>query len=220
MQPALVARLRERVDKLVEKGNAVYAKRSSPPPNVISDDYVPEGEFSEWRSQSIAFLTALADAAPAARSYRDDFEASVQHGYAGYTAKGLGILRAVAEDIASGDLYSVQQLAASEVFADFMEMAQHLSESNYDAPAASLAGAVLEEGLRRLATEKSLKARNLESANDVLFGTGALTPMLHKQIKVWIDIRNAADHGEFDKIEHQAVASMISGVRDLLARFE
>ena len=38
-----------------------------------------------------------------------------------------------------------------------------------------------------------------------------------KQIAVWIDVRNAADHGNFDDFTNSDVVDLIKGVRHLLS---
>jgi len=65
---------------------------------------------------------------------------------------GLGILRSIREDAANGQLLTnIAGLISAEVFNDFLEMAEHLLDAGYVPPAASLIGAVLEDGLRRIA---------------------------------------------------------------------
>lgn len=208
-----------RADALIAKGEALLAAQKSPPANVISDNYVPSEDFATWRTQSVAFLTELAAASPAARSYCDSFEAQVQpHGYAGYTQTGVGILRGAREDIAAGHLIRVRQLVAAELFSDFLEMAEHLHASGFIAPAASLAGAVLEEALRKVATARGLKGKNLESLNDQAAQQELYDRIIYKQVKVWIDIRNAADHGEFDKLTADSVGAMLRDLPGFLGK--
>lgn len=56
-------------------------------------------------------------------------------------------------------------LIEAEVFSDFLEMAQHLLDSGYKDPAASLAGAVLEDGLRRVGSAASVPFKKSDGLN-------------------------------------------------------
>lgn len=62
--------------------------------------------------------------------------------------KALGVLKAAKEDLVHGHLFNVRRLVAAEVFDEFLAQAEYLSQAGYYAPAAVIAGAVLEDGLR------------------------------------------------------------------------
>ncbi|MDQ6985209.1 MAG: hypothetical protein Q9M91_02850 [Candidatus Dojkabacteria bacterium] len=53
----------------------------------------------------------------------------------------------------------MKQLAFSEIFTDFLEMASHILSQGYKDPAASLIGAVLEDGLRKLCQANDIKVK-------------------------------------------------------------
>ncbi len=60
------------------------------------------------------------------------------------------VLEAAARDFRAGYGRDLHELVAGEVFSDFLDMAEHLAGQGYHHAAASLAGAVLEDALRRL----------------------------------------------------------------------
>ncbi len=62
----------------------------------------------------------------------------------------LGILEAIRDQIKGGWIETTKGLVTAEVFADFLEMAEHLLEQQYKDAAAVLVGGVLEEHLRQL----------------------------------------------------------------------
>ncbi|MHB1212528.1 MAG: hypothetical protein ACYC0W_09735 [Candidatus Nanopelagicales bacterium] len=96
-------------------------------------------------------------------------------------------------------------------------MAQHLLDEGYHHAAASVSGAVLEDALRRhLASLEWKSSGNLESMNDVARDKSVYTPLVATQVKAWIAVRNAADHGEFDKVDHGQVALMVQGIGQFL----
>ena len=68
---------------------------------------------------------------------------------------GFGVLEAAQSDLESGMMGRLDTLVAADIFTDFLEMATHLIENGYKDPAASLTGAVLEGGLRKIAVANS-----------------------------------------------------------------
>lgn len=208
-----------RLAALIAKGQAVLETDRPPPRGVISlSTYVDGQLFSEWQAQSVV---CLAQVFGEQHGYTPRFEESTKGGALGSSARhGLGILRAALEDVEQGHLATIQQLAAGDIFSDFLEQADHLLSNGYSAPAASLAGAVLENGLRSIAQRNNItiKSRdNLSALNQRLAEAGVHNRLRQKQIAVWIDVRNAADHGHFDDLREPDVAELIRGVRDLLA---
>ena len=118
------------------------------------------------------------------------------------------------------------------VVADYLTLAEQLFADepgpHRHIPAAVLAGAVLEDGLRRLCQRQTppvdtRKAngdpKTLNPLIDDLKGVGVFNELKAKQLRAWADIRNAAAHGEFDKFGVQDVEAMLKGVGDFLASF-
>jgi len=132
------------------------------------------------------------------------------------------VLISLSENYTEGWFTDLRQLAAAEVFDDFIEMAQHLCQLGYHVAAASLAGAVLEDSLRRLHLKKKVGALVGESSisklNDSLHKAGVYAQPEWRQVQVWGDIRNEADHAHFEKVDATGVAQMISGIRDFIVK--
>ena len=176
------------------------------------------GAFAEWRTQCLAFLTNLLGAG---HTYVVNFEEAVDHAFADRVEAGIGILRAVREDLRDGFLTDVQTLVSADVFTDFLAMAGHLLERKYEDPAASLCGAVLEQGLRRIASKRGVTVRNkddLSTLSQKLAAKGVYTRLVQKRLAVWTDIRNAADHGRFSEYSISDVDEMHNGVSSFLAQ--
>jgi hypothetical protein len=215
-------RLALQVATLIAKGEAV-------PPRPPGEQYVSgtehdrqqPGPFTEWRTQALAFL---ASALPAGHVYIEQFaQVTTPSGpndpLQAELHAGVGVLRAVQEDIAQGYLAHVRQVVSGEIFTDFLDMAEHLSHQGYHHAAASIAGAVLEDALRRTLQSRGGKATgNLESMNQLAMDGGLYAPLVFKQVKVWIDLRNSADHGKWDEVEAERVASMIRDLPAFLSR--
>lgn len=153
-----------------------------------------------------------------------------------YSRDGLyeikGILQGLRQDYAEGIFTDIAAIVEVEVVADYLAMAEQLFTDepgpHRHIPAAVLAGAVLEDGLRRLCQRQTppvdtRKAngdpKTLNPLIDDLKGVGVFNELKAKQLRAWADIRNAAAHGEFDKFGVQDVEAMLKGVGDFLASF-
>jgi hypothetical protein len=215
----LEEQLQTRLEKLFAKGDHVLRTYIPSSANVFSLPWVDSSSFAEWRSQSLTFLTSLL---PAEHVYVQSFENEVTKAQMGDVQEGLGILRAVREDLVDGHLVNIRVLVSAEVFTDFLDMAEHLIENGYLIPAASLCGAVLENGLRRIATGVGLAVRardDLSSLNQKCARKRVYTTLVQKQVQVWIDVRNKADHGEFSEVKEHDVRDVHAGVSRFLADY-
>ena len=209
----------KRIAELIQKGENVLATHRPNPPNVIGFPTLDSGKFVEWQTQVLNFLINLLGEN---HIYVKKFKDNVKSGYKSNVEMGQGILAALKEDISGGYLTDIKTLISAEVFSDFLEMAEHLLENGYKDPAASLCGAVLEDGLRKIATKKGIKVKSsddLHSLNDKCANGGVYNRLMQKKIKVWIDIRNKADHGQFNEYSEKDVQEMLKGVRDFLTGY-
>ena len=214
----LVEQIRERLVALTEKGEAVLLTHTPNPPGVIGAPTLDDRPYTEWRSQASVLLAQVFDPD---HTYTVSFGSLVDVGARiGYVERGLGVLEAALEDVERGHLETVRELATAEVFSDFLEQADHLLRNGYSVPAASLACAVLENGLRSLAARQGINVSardNLSSLNHKIGDKGVYTRLRQSQVSVWIKVRNSADHGRFTELRDSDVADLIKGVRDLLS---
>jgi hypothetical protein len=204
----------ERIKQLLEKAEKVKATHKSDFRGASTYD---EAIFVEWKSnvENLILLVAGKDSV----YYKNFIE---------YTSdidsvdRGIGVLRALKEDLEKGFLTSVRDLVIAEVFTDFLDMAEHLLEKGYKDPAASLIGAVLEDGLRKIAQKHNVTVKHnddISSLNTRLANKEIYTRLIQKQIQVWKDIRNSADHGKFNEYNSDQVRLMLEGVRKFLAEY-
>ena len=101
-------------------------------------------------------------------------------------------------------------------------MAKQLIDHGYVHPAASLTGAVLEDGLRRIAVSRSvsIKAKDdLSTLNQKCAQAGLYNILTRKKIDQWTHLRNQADHGRFNEYEAGDVADMHRGVVGFLEQY-
>ena len=153
-----VGKITERLDNLIGMGEKVLGTEK----RVASAGYVETQLVQQWRTSCLAFLGAVLG--HDSNHYRE-FENRCK-GYTISDAKnGIGILRAAKEDIEGGCLQKVEALVSASVFSDFLEMAEHLLDNGYKDPAASLTGAVLEDGLRHICGNNSLPVKSDDNIN-------------------------------------------------------
>jgi hypothetical protein len=133
-----------------------------------------------------------------------------------YVALGMSILEAVKTEYEKGYLLDTRVLIQAEVFDDFLEQASHLLEKGYYGPASVIAGAVLEDGLRKLCQQTGTAfppKTTIEPMNIALVKAGVYDTLLQKRITTLADIRNKAAHGKWDEFDEKDVEYMIDQVR-------
>ncbi|HEX7061543.1 MAG TPA: HEPN domain-containing protein [Woeseiaceae bacterium] len=119
-------------------------------------------------------------------------------------------------------IFQVRALVAAEVLDDFLEQAEHLFAQGFHVPAASLAGAVLEDTLRKLAESKGISVpgkTSIDKLNAELAKAGTYDKLVLKRITAIADVRNNADHRHFDKVKKEDVEDTLKWVRRFAADF-
>lgn len=206
-----------RIEYLIGQGEDILKTRRPPHPNVITSDYVDTGLFTQWKAASTSFLLTVFGKD---HSHYEMFVDRCKYAHHPDAVQGLAILKAVKEDLDQGFLNTVEELVSADIFTDFLEIAEHLLEHKYKDPAASLTGAVLEKGLRNYGMKKGVKVKksdDLNTLNQKLADVKIYNRLRQKEIQVWNDIRNNADHGHFEEYTREDVDSMLKGVRRFLS---
>jgi hypothetical protein len=133
-------------------------------------------------------------------------------------------LCALRDDFAAGYLRTIEELVHADVFADFLEMGGELLAKGYKDPAAVVAGSVLEEHLRKLATRNQItveirgKPKKAETLNADLTRAEVYNKLEQKNVTAWLGLRNDAAHGHYDRYDKEQVESLIDNVRAFLGR--
>lgn len=128
----------------------------------------------------------------------------------------LGILEAAKRDFDDGMLFDLRAVVAAEVLGEFIDQADALLDAGYHVPATSLAGAILEDSMRKLATSRGLPVpdkTSIDALNADLGRAGAYDKLVHKRITALAELRNNADHGHFDKVSVEDARDLVSYVR-------
>jgi hypothetical protein len=133
-----------------------------------------------------------------------------------YYADCVGVLEAAHRDFQDGLLSEIRLLVRADLIDDFLSQAEALLEQGFHIPAASLAGAVLEDSLRKLCDKHSIRygpKTKIDTLNSDLARAEAYDKLTQKEITAKADLRNNADHGHFDKVRADDVPDMVRWIR-------
>ena len=139
-------------------------------------------------------------------------------------ANVVGICRALLADIRNGFLQTLEEIIHSDVFADYLEMADHLVGNGYKDAAAVIAGSTLEAHLRNLCakfgvpTDTGGKPKKADTINADLMKAGAYGKIDLKNVTAWLGLRNDAAHGNYGAYDDKQVSLLISSIRDFISR--
>lgn len=203
------------LDDLLDTASKMHRHKGSGYP-----DYADLAEFQAWSAQAESFLLSLLGPD---HVYYQRFKDAAGGGRSIYwttMTQCVQLLRSVSDDLAKGRLVSLRDLVTAEVFGDFLGMADHLLKHDYKDAGASLIGAVLERGLRDVALANGLKLKDrddLTSLTNKLAEKGVFNRLVQKNLNVWIELRNKADHGQFEEYKIEDVRNMLTGVQTFLS---
>lgn len=213
-----------RVDELLALGEKVMKTRYSTG-GPYNQDYVQAAPMAEFRSAALSFIARVYG-----REHPHFEELKTRSGkhFRTDAEEGIAIVNAIRGELAGGWLFSVKSLANAEVFADFVEMAEHLLKSGYKDPAAVMAGAVLEEHLRQLCRRQGIELeddkdgkpvpRKADRLNSELSRIEAYSKLDQKLVTAWLDLRNNAAHGKYEEYSSEQVRQMIAGMLEFMSR--
>jgi hypothetical protein len=155
-----------------------------------------------------------------------------QHGgssYCGHAGNLSGIADSLRRDVEGGYLRNLQELVHAELFADFLEMSEHLLEAGYKDAAAVISGSALEAHLRQLATKHGVEVtttvngeerpKKAERINTDLASARAYGKLEQKSVTAWLDLRNKAAHGDYGAYSKEQVGLHIASIRDFILRY-
>jgi hypothetical protein len=206
----------KRLEQLISSGQAVLRTRS----NMQNYADLEPKMLSQWKTSSLSFIDKVQGRESI---YYQQFSEIIKHDTAVFCEEGIGILCAFKDDLETGSLTHIEDLVSADIFNDFLEMADYLLEQGYLTPAASLAGAVLEDGMRRLCRKHNIVVRrddNMNSLHSKLFDKRIYGEEEAKKIKLWTSIRDHADHGKFldssTNYKGNDATQMIAGIRNFL----
>lgn len=212
-----------RIEVLIEEGGRVAA--SGRKDSSYEVFYVDNALMSGFRAGSLSYISKVFGTA---HSHFTEFDKCSNVARLANAKASVAILQAIKAEISSGWLTSIKSLITSELFSDFLDMATHFLDSGYKDPAAVMIGSVLEEHLRQLCLKNEIEIEELkyekqvpksaDRLNNDLSRAEIYTKLDQKQITAWLDIRNNAAHGKYEKYSVEQVKAFLDGVLNFMIR--
>jgi hypothetical protein len=137
----------------------------------------------------------------------------------------MGTLAALIRDYEKGRLQTLEELIHSDVSGDYLQQADALLRAGYKDPAIVLAGSVLEQHLRQLATKYGITIfaggvwKKADRLNADLAKAGVYGKTEQKAVTALLGRRNEAAHGEYGLYTAQDARLMLDQIQGMLARF-
>lgn len=192
-------------------------------------DTIDSQMFNEFRSAS---LSLIYDIYGSGHPYYIDFDKKTQGGWSYEIKYGLGIINSIKAEIDNGWLYnSFKSIVSSEIFSDFIEMAEYLLSEKYKDTAAVIIGSVLEEHLRQLCQKNQISLETTKGDGSIIpkkadvlnadlakAGIYSSKVLDQKNVTAWLDLRNKAAHGKYSEYSLQQVELILQGVTEFIAR--
>lgn len=213
--PPILERRADRIAVLAEKGNQIAAlDREHPGYGSWIED---KASLTEWLIQVENIVeTTFGENSPHVIRLRERLKNGVSD--AGDVHRIRGLLLGGLEDLRGGFLARQEFLIAGEVLDSVLEQAAHLLARGYKDAGAVLGRVIVENALKRLCRREGLVVSARASRlNDELRQAGIYGQPRWRQIQSWLDIGNAAAHGDFDEYDAPSVKMMLDGVASFLA---
>ena len=212
-----------RADELI--GEATELLKTKKHSEMSGRTYVDEGSFRSVRGAILSFLLSTFGRE---HPYYEDVAAHAVVGYTSSLENAIGTMRAARDEIAGGWLIQIKTIAASEIFADFLDMADYLLSGGYKDASAVIIGSVLEEHLRQLCQANSIDTevpsggksvpKKAEAMNADLTKAGVYGRLEQKNVTAWLELRNNAAHGKYGVYNESQVHVMYQGVLEFTSR--
>lgn len=158
-----------------------------------------------------------------------EFELRSRQIDSGSTRRSKSILEGIKNEI-ENDYYlsTIRSLVSADIFADFLEMAQHLLDERYKDPAAVLIGSTLEEHLRQLCINHVIDITLVNGKGDTvpkkadvmnadLVKARVYNALQGKAVTAWLGLRNSAAHGKYSDYTEPQVRELYQGVLTFMA---
>jgi hypothetical protein len=236
-------KLLSRFDELVSEGEKILAAAEDVPATYRIDTFgehrlrsrgyakLDLDRFVEWRTKS---TTLLAHIIPKEHVQYNLVQNVVKLQASKEQLQGaISALKGLKNDLETGFLDTIFTRIEAQVASDYMGQAERLLADGHPGkfdhvPAAVLAGAVLEKGLRTMCAQQQPpidtvnpngEPKTLNPLIDDLKKAGLYNELKAKQLRAWADIRNKAAHGDFDQFKRTDVEQMLQGITNFLADY-
>ncbi len=163
--------------------------------------------------------------------YYKEFEnVLLRYRYESYINGGIEIIKNIIVEIENGWISTIKSIVSAEIFSDFLEMAEHLLESDYKDAAAVMIGGVLEEHIRQLCIDNGIDVTyekdgkliplKADRMNSELAKAGIYNKLDQKGVTAQLDLRNNAAHGNYSEYDKKQVEMMYDYVFNFISKYQ
>ncbi|MBF31550.1 MAG: hypothetical protein CL529_10280 [Aequorivita sp.] len=189
-----------------------------------------EVDYSKMKGFRTSAQSLILDLFGTEHPYYTEFKNVTRDSYGSNVNSGIAIINNIKTEIENGWLTSIKGIVSAEIFTDFLEMAEHLLETDYKDPAAVMIGSVLEEHLRQLCLKNSIDIEyekdgklipfKADRLNSELAKAGIYNKLDQKNITAQLDLRNNAAHGKYTEYDKSQVKLMFDFVFNFMTRHQ
>jgi hypothetical protein len=189
-----------------------------------------EVDYSKMKGFRTSAQSLILDLFGTEHPYYTEFKNVTRDSYGSNIDSGIAIINNIKTEIENGWLTSIKGIVSAEIFTDFLEMAEHLLETDYKDPAAVVIGSVLEEHLRQLCLKSSIDIEyekdgkliplKADRLNSELAKSGIYNKLDQKNITAQLDLRNKAAHGKYSEYDKSQVKLMYDYVFNFMTRHQ
>ncbi|MFE5008054.1 hypothetical protein ACFRJ3_26090 [Streptomyces sp. NPDC056696] len=141
-------------------------------------------------------------------------------------AEYVGVAEALRDDLKAGWTESFTEQVHADTHGDYLDMAENLLTSGHKDAAAVIAGTALEVHVRALCVkhgvdieESNGSPKKATTMNADLKKAGVYATLQEKQVTAWMDLRNQAAHGNYEKYDLSEVRLLSVGVRGFMIKY-
>ena len=197
----------------------------------IANEYgTIEVDYSKMKGFRTSAQSLILDLFGTDHPYYTEFKNVTRDTYNSNVNSGVAIINNIKTEIENGWLTSLKGIVSAEIFTDFLEMAEHLLETDYKDPAAVMIGSVLEEHLRQLCLTNSINIEyekdgkliplKADRLNSELVKGGIYNKLDQKNVTAQLDLRNKAAHGKYSEYDKNQVRLMYDYVFNFMTRHQ
>ena len=189
-----------------------------------------EVDYSKMKGFRTSAQSLILDLFGTDHPYYTEFKNVTRDSYGSSVNSGVAIINNIKTEIENGWLTSIKGIVSAEIFTDFLEMAEHLLETDYKDPAAVMIGSVLEEHLRQLCLTNSIDIEyekdgkliplKADRLNSELAKAGIYNKLDQKNVTAQLDLRNKAAHGKYSEYDKNQVRLMYDYVFNFMTRHQ
>lgn len=216
----------ESLDAVIAQGEALKATvRSS---QGSRNYYLPDSSANEGRKWIYLAQASLDRIAPAGTYWAKRLAEIISNKDMQNTAIAYHLIEkitalsdALLTELKAGHLVHWEYNVTAQNFDEFLEYADHFHSGGKRMESAVIAGAVLEDTIKKLAKKNTLsETGSLEEIIQRLTKAKVFTTVKKKRVQSFAGTRNSAMHAKWDEFDLKDVATLISGTRELIEMLE